>query len=230
MNKQSRAIHQVAVVGLGRFGLTVAKTLFEQGSEVFGIDSHEDLVQRARDVATHCVQATLYDMSVVRELGLNEVDAAVVAIGNDQEMSIVSTALLAEAGVPYVVARAYSQLHGTILSRVGAHRVVYPEVHGGRALAHTLRAPEIIDYLALGPDAGISTVHAPATWFGRSLAELRLPERSVCVVLAIQRDQNTIALPPSEERIEEGDVLALLVTESKLGALESWFREPAVRE
>src|SRR3712207_7204041 len=98
------------------------------------------------------MQVELYDPALVRELGLDEVDVAVVAIGADAEASILTTAVLLEAGVRYVVARANSALQGMILERVGAHRVVYPEAETGEALAHSLRAPGITSYVHLGPD------------------------------------------------------------------------------
>src|SRR5947209_6212179 len=150
-----RAVHQVAVIGLGRFGLAVARTLVEQGCEVLGIDREEEAIQRAKDLVTHAVQAELSHGALVRDLGLHEVDAAVVALGTDVEANIFTTTMLLQAGVPYVVARANSPLHGVILERIGAHRVVYPEAESGEAVAHSLRAPGVTAYLALAPDAAI---------------------------------------------------------------------------
>lgn len=218
---------QVAVIGLGRFGLAVTRTLMGQGHAVFGVDKAEDAVQRARDVATHTVQATLYDATVVRALGLNEVDAAIVAIGSAVEANIVATALLLDAGVPHVVARANSTLHGTILTRIGAHRIVYPEAASGESVALTLQAPEAMAHIALGPGTGITTLRAPAEWVGRSLSELRLPERGPLVVLAIQRGEQALAVPGGDERVREGDILALLDEESRLNALP---RRPRPRQ
>lgn len=138
MTKRDRAIQQVAVIGLGRFGLSAAKTLVAQGHEVLGIDCKEEVVQRAKSLVTYAVQAELYNLEVVRELGLHEVDAAIVAIGTDAEANIFTTALLLEAGVRHVIARAHTPLHGSILQRIGAHMVVYPEVASGEVVALNL--------------------------------------------------------------------------------------------
>ncbi len=218
MRRRERSMSHVAVIGLGRFGLTVARTLVAQGHDVLGIDGSEEAVQRAKDMVTHAVQAVLYEATVVRELGLNAVDAAIVALGTDMEANIVSTALLVEAGVPHVVARANSPLHGLILTRVGAHRVVYPEVASGEAVARSLRAPDVTGHLTLGPEMGISTLRAPAGWVGRSVAELRLPEHGAVTILAIQRGSQTLAMPDAV-RVQDGDILALLAHESTLEAL-----------
>ena len=217
--ERDRALRQIAIIGLGRFGTSLAQHLAERGHEVFGIDCEEDAVQRAKDLVTHAMQVELYDPALVRELGLDEVDVAVVAIGADAEASILTTAVLLEAGVRYVVARANSPLHGMILERVGAHRVVYPEAETGESLAHSLRAPGITAYVHLGPDIGIATLRAPEAWIGRSLADLYRAGQYPLVVLVIQRGDETLAEPAPEERIQAGDNLALLVQESKLDDL-----------
>ena len=219
MPERDRVAQQVAIVGLGRFGVAVAWNLYERGHEVFGIDRDEEAVQRAREVVTHGVQAELYDAALVRELGLHEYDAAVVAIGADMEASIVFTAVLVEAGVRHVVARATSPLHGMILGRLGAHEVVYPEAATGEAVAHRLRAPGVSAYIGLGEDVGLGVLHAPAAWSGRRLRDLRLPERGHCVVLAIQRGAETLTGLDADTAIAAGDTLAILTQESKLDEL-----------
>lgn len=217
MNRQHRPMQQVAVIGLGRFGLAVARTLVADGHEVLGIDASEDAVQRSRDVVTHALQAVVYDAARVQELGLHHVDAAVMAIGTDMEANIVGAALLVEAGIPYVVARANSPLHGLILSRVGVHRVVYPEVASGEEIARGLRAPGMTGYIALGPEAGISTVLAPHEWVGQPVGALALSDYRASLVLAIHRTETVLTALSPQERVGEGDVLVLLTYEGGVG-------------
>ena len=219
MPERDRVAQQVAIVGLGRFGVAVAGHLYARGHEVFGIDRDDEMVQRAKDVLTHGVQVELYDAALVRDLGLHEYDAAVVAIGADMEASIVTTAVLVEAGVRHVVARATSPRHGMILGRVGAHEVVYPEAATGEAVAHRLRAPGVSAYIGLGEDIGLGVLHAPDIWAGRSLGDLRLPERGHCVVLAIQRGAETLTGLGADATIAAGDTLAILTQESQLDEL-----------
>jgi trk system potassium uptake protein TrkA len=216
MFERDSALRQVAVIGLRRFGLTVARVMAERGHEVLGIDRDEEAVQQAKDVVTHAIQAEIVDEDLVRELGLGEVDVAVVAIGDDVEASIFVTALLVDAGVPLVAARANSKLHGKILERVGADRVIYPEHESGVALAQSLRATNLTAYIELGPDIGISRLDVPQAWVGHALADLRLERGLPFVVLVIQRGDETIAEPSPDERLRAGDVLVLLCQESKL--------------
>lgn len=220
MLERDRSIQQFAVIGLGRFGLAVAKTLADRGHEVLGIDRVEEAVQHAKDLVTHAVQAELYDSTIVHELGLPEVDAAIVAIGDDVEANIFSTALLLEAGVPHVIARANSPLHALILERVGAHRIVYPEGESGETVARGLRAPGVTEHIELTPNIGISKLRAPSAWCGHTLDELRLSEADpTFIALVIQRGKQTLSLPDPDEQIQAGDVLAILAQESKLDEL-----------
>ena len=220
MPERDRSLLQVAVIGLDRFGLAAAETLAKHGHEVLGVDRDEEAVHHAKDVVTHAVQAELYDLAVVRELGLDEVDAAIVAIGDDVEANIFSTALLLEAGLPRVVARAGSPLHAMILTRVGAHQVVYPEADSGVAVARGLRAPGITEHIDLAPNIGISRLRAPDASCGHTLDELRLTrEDPSFVALVIQRGAETITFPGPDDRIEVGDTLAILAQENKLDEL-----------
>ncbi|MFN8511246.1 MAG: TrkA family potassium uptake protein [Chloroflexia bacterium] len=216
MFERDSALRQVAVIGLGRFGLTVARIMADRGHEVLGIDCEEEAVQQAKDVVTHAIQAEIVDEGLVRELGLGEVDVAVVAIGDDVEASIFVTALLVDAGVPLVAARASSHLHGKILERIGADRVIYPEHESGVALAQSLRANNLTAYIELGPDIGISRLDTPKAWVGRRLADLQLERGLPFVVLVIQRGDETIAEPQADEVLRAGDALILLCQESKL--------------
>jgi trk system potassium uptake protein len=207
---------QFAVIGLGRFGMVVAQTLADRGHEVLGVDREEEPVQTARELVTHAIQADLTDEAVLRELGLAEVDAAVVAIGDDVEASIFVTALLVEGGVPHVAARANSHLHGHILRRVGATRIIYPEQESGAALAQHLRAPDVTDYFALGAGIGVARLNAPRAWIGRTLDEVRQSPPNPSLVLAIQRGEETIAEPAPGEQVRDGDVLVLLCPDNNL--------------
>ncbi len=220
MYERDRLVQQVAVIGLGRFGLAVGRTLSQWGHEVYGIDCEEEEVEHAKDELTHVVQAELYDVADVKELGLDEVDVAVVAIGADIEASILTTTLLLEAGVRRVMTRATTLLHGIILQRVGAHDVIYPEQASGEMLARRLRAPGITEHIELSSEIGINKLHAPDEWVGHTLDELRLSAADPAfVALVIQRGEETISAPSPDERIQKGDVLAILCQESKLDEL-----------
>ena len=216
MFERDSALKQVVVIGLGRFGLTVARAMTARGHEVLGIDRDEAAVQEARDLVTHAIQAEITDAALVQELGLGEVDIAVVAIGDDTEASIFVTALLSEAGVPLVAVRANSRLHGLILGRVGANRIIYPEQESGEALAQSLRATNLTGYLELAPDLGISRLTVPSAWVGRTSGEVQREQATPFVILVIQRGAETVAEPGVDERLREGDVLVLLCQESKL--------------
>jgi trk system potassium uptake protein TrkA len=199
---------QVVVVGLGRFGTAVAETLSEIGHEVLAIDTNHKHVQEISDAVTHAVQGDGTDAETLSELGAGEFDTGIVAVG-DIEQSILNTVQLKRLGVPYVIAKAKEDLHGTILEKIGADRIVYPEREVGVRLAHSFTMPNVIDYMSLGPDYSISKLEPPETYIGKSVGELGLGDRHQVALMMIQRSAQVVINPGPEERIQVEDLLVI---------------------
>jgi trk system potassium uptake protein TrkA len=199
---------QVVVVGLGRFGTAVAKTFSEIGHEVLAIDTNHKHVQEISDVVTHAVQGDGADAETLSDLGAGEFDTGIVAV-SDLEQSILITVQLRRMGVPYVIAKAKEELHGSILEKIGVDRVVYPEREVGEQLAHSFTVPNVVDYMSLGPDYGVSKLEPPEQFVGRTVGELRLSERFKVTLMMIQRSAQVVINPGPEERIERQDLLVI---------------------
>ena len=152
---------QFAVIGLGRFGVSVARTLFKGGYEVLAIDSNEERVQKISSEVTHVVQADTTDENALKALGIRNFDVVVVAIGEDVQANVLTTLLLKELGVNYIVAKAKNELHGKMLEKIGADRVVYPERDMGQRVAHNLVSTNVLDYIELSPDLSLVEVTTP---------------------------------------------------------------------
>ena len=219
---------QVVVIGAGRFGSSVAVELFQAGNDVLVIDLVEEKVQALRDSVTYAVRADATNVEVLRELGVPNFEVGVVAIGSDIQASILTTVLLKDLGVSYVVARAVNDLHGRTLQRVGADLVVYPEKEMGERVAHVLLNPGVLDYMSVAQDFGISKVRPPETMIGRTLEEANLGgprDRYRLVVLAIRRGREYILLPSKDEVLEPGDVLVVAGRTEHLASLHEKARE-----
>ena len=160
---------QFLVVGLGRFGGALAEDLIAHGHEVLGVDASPKLVQSYAQKLTHVVEADSTDAEAMRQLGAADFETAVVAIGTEVEASILTTSVLVDLGVPRIVAKAISEPHGKILSRVGAHRVVFPERDMGLRVARSLAGRDVIDYMELDPGFVLLETTAPPELVGKSL-------------------------------------------------------------
>lgn len=202
---------QVAVIGLGRFGTSVALTLHDAGHEVLAIDKDENCVQAISSRVTHAVQADGTNEAVLTELGIGEFQTAVVAMGSAIESSVLCTILLRKLGVAYVIARADHDLHGSILERIGANRVVYPEHEMGRRVAHGVELPGVQDYMPLAKGYGISKLMAHKYLVGSTLVQLGFGPsgKAEIAVLLIQRGEDVLIAPDMGEKVEVGDVLVL---------------------
>ena len=211
---------QIAVLGLGRFGASVARTLVEQGHEVLGIDADADLVDQFSDLLTHTMVADCTDEAALRSLGLRNMDAAVVAIGHDVQASILATVLLKEIGVPLVVAKAAGDLHGRTLAKVGADKVVYPERDMGARVAHSLLTGAVTDYIELSPEITIMEMAAPERIVGKTLRDLNLRARFGLNVMAIKKGEQINAAPLATDGVDSGDVLVLLGSNDSVRRLE----------
>jgi len=202
---------QVAVIGLGRFGASLVTTLYDAGHEVLAIDNDEKRVQEIASTATHAVQADGTNEAVLTELGIGEFQTVVVAMGAAIESSVLCTILLRKLGVPYVIARADHDLHGSILERIGANRVVYPEHEMGRRVAHGVELPGVQDYMPLIKGYGMSKLMAHKYLVGSTLGELGFGPsgKAEIAVLLVQRGDDMLVAPDMGEKVQVGDVLIL---------------------
>ncbi|HEY8486933.1 MAG TPA: TrkA family potassium uptake protein [Limnochordales bacterium] len=214
-----RRTRQFAVIGLGRFGTSVAVTLYRLGHEVLAVDRSEQRVQEVAAEVTHAVQADGTDEAAMRSLGLRNVDVVVVGIG-DVESSILCTSLAKSMGVPHVVAKATSELHGRVLERVGADRVIYPERDMGVRVAHNLVSGNLIDYIELAPGYSIVEVVAREPFAGRNLRELDLRAKYGIHVLALRRGDQIVVAPGGDAVIQPGDILVAMGEDERLEELE----------
>ncbi|ACL69919.1 potassium channel family protein [Halothermothrix orenii] len=211
---------QFVVVGLGRFGSSVARTLAESGYNVLAIDNDEERVQELSNEVTHAVEADATDEEALRTLGVRNFDVAVVSIGDNVHANILSTLILKELGVPYVVTKAKDSLHGKILTKVGADRIVYPERDMGVRIAHNLTSSNVLDYLEFAPDYSIVEIIASPEMVGKSLAQLELRSKYGVNVMAIKRGKNLNITPGANDKILEGDVLIVMGKNENLDKLK----------
>lgn len=199
-----------AVIGLGRFGMSVARTLSELGHEVLAIDVDDEKVQRIAPTVTHAMVADVTDIESMRAAGVRNVDVAVITVGSEVKSSIVGTMVLKELGVKTVVAKANDDLHGKVLERLGAERVVYPERDGGSRLARVLTSTNIIDQIDLDPTYSIVEMIAPSSITGKTLAGANIRARFGVYIMAIRSGDKMLVAPGADDVIHEGDVVVAI--------------------
>ena len=213
---------QFAVIGMGRVGTSLVKTLDHLGHDVLGIDRDEDLIQDlSMELPTvHLIATDATEGAVLRDLGLEHFDGAAVVIGEDIQASVLVTLILKDLGVPLVISRANSPLHARVLERVGADHVIQPEKEFGEFLARRMSSPGILDYLELGQDEALVEMKVPHEWVGKSLAELNLHRKKGLTVLAIKGEGREGVIPRPETPLQKGDVLVVGGTKQKLDRLD----------
>ena len=218
---------RVTVVGLGRFGLSVARTLHELHYEVTAIDRDERVVQEASGFVVLAAQGDGTDETLLRSLQVERSSVAIVAQGSHLETSVLATLVLKRIGVPWVVAKATTELRGEVLRRGGADRVIFPERDAGVRLAHTLGVPRIDDYISLSPTTGVAKFAAPPNLTGRTLAEAHRTGGANLSTLALKRGRHLITTPALTERIERGDELIVVGPDAEIEAfVEAGLDDP----
>ncbi|ABZ84358.1 k+ uptake transporter trka family protein [Heliomicrobium modesticaldum Ice1] len=209
-----------AVIGLGRFGTSVAKTLCRMGYEVLAIDSSEERINEVAHFVTHAVQADAEDEEVLKKLGIRNFDTVIVAIGSDVQANILVTVILKDMGVRHVVAKAQNDLHGKVLTKVGADQVVYPERDMGVRVAHALVTSTVMDYLELSPVHSLVEIRSPERLVGQTLGKADLRARCGITVIAIRKGNDVIASPGADTLIEQGDILVAVGSNDDLSRFE----------
>jgi trk system potassium uptake protein TrkA len=204
----AKASREFVVIGLGRFGGGLAATLVGMGHEVLGIDADPRIVQGLSGVLTHVVEADSTSEEAMRQLGVTEFSTAVVAIGTDLEASILTTGVLVDLGVERIVAKAVTEPHGRILTRIGAHKVVFPERDMGIRVGHSL-AGSILDYFELDPGFALVETTAPRELVGKTLADAEVRKRYGVTVVCIKPASGSFTYATPETVVQEGDVLVV---------------------
>lgn len=212
---------QILIIGLGQFGMSLARTLSEKGAEVLAVDVRKDLVEEATDFVTEAMVLNATDEAELARLQPEHRDCSVCAIGDDsKEASIICTALLRQMGAPWVIARANDMMHKRILQLVGAHLVVNPEQEFGKRFANRLIYRHVVAEMPLGDDLHITEISVQPSMVGKNLKELALPKKFGVMVVAIRRGTPSRVLQPSPaDPLQAGDNLVIVSNEAAIPKL-----------
>ncbi|MGI6153889.1 MAG: potassium channel family protein [Christensenellaceae bacterium] len=211
---------QFVVIGLGRFGESIARTLIEQKAEVLVVDQDEEKVNQAISYATHAIQMDATDEQALKSLGIRNFDVACVCMGDIQNSVLISL-LCKEQGVPYVLAKVRSEIHSKLLDKVGVDRAVFPEREMGIRVAHNLLSPGILDFIELSPDYGIAELDVPELWANKSIVETDFRKRYGLNIVAIRHDDNDINVNPEpKDIILPGDTLIVIGSEEQIAKVD----------
>ena len=201
-----------AIIGLGRFGGSICRTLIESGQEVLAIDSNEDRVNEYMNIATHAVVGNAQDEMTLKSLGIRNFDHVIVAIGEDIQASILVTLMVKEMGVPNVLAKAQNEYHARVLEKIGADRVVHPERDMGIRIAHNLVSKNILDYVELSDDYSLAEIRVSnPKFFNKTLLELNFRQRFGLTVVGIRRVNGKVVVSQTaDEIVQQNDNLLVI--------------------
>jgi len=207
------------VIGLGRFGSAVAKTLYDLGYEVLAIDKDEGLVQDISQNVTHAIAADAVDEGVLKSLGVRNFQVAIVALGSDMQSSILVTLMLKEMGIENIIAKVQSEMHAKVLDKVGADRVVFPERDMGIRVANNLAISNILDCIEISPEYSVVEIVPPENWVGKTLAQLDIRKRKGINVIAIKHNDKVNISPGADEIISREDILVVVGNNAVINGL-----------
>jgi len=212
---------QFLVIGLGRFGTSVAHTLSEEGHSVVGIDTSEDRIQRVSEEITDVIKCDATDADILDTMGVSDYEAIIVCIGEKYiQNSILVTLILKEKGAKKIIAKASTKTQGRVLSKVGADTIVYPEKDMGEKVARSLISSNILDFLEVSPDISIIEIPAPDFLVGKNLIELNLRHKYGVTIISIKNGKNEIIAPPDVSyRFAKDDILILIGKNKQLKKL-----------
>ena len=211
---------EFVVFGVGKFGLSVAKTLADNGCQVMAVDSEQSKVEEIANEVTYAVCTDVTDADAIHSLGIRNFDGAIVAIGENLEASVLVTIISKEMGIPFVLAKAQTELQAKVLKKVGADKIIFPEKESGTRLAKNLLSSGFVDIIELTNDVSMIEMDVKAEWVGKNLLELNLRKKYGINVVAILQGKNvTINIDP-EKPLTASMELVVIVQTSKLGKLK----------
>lgn len=212
---------QYLIIGCGRFGESVAKTLIGLGNNVLVVDSNEKVIQNISNDVTHAVIASGTDEISLKSIGISNFDVGIVAIGTDIEASTLATLILKEAGIKYIVAKANSQIHAKLLYKLGADRVVFPEQEMGKRVANNLIANNLLDYIELSSEYNIMEISILDSWKNKSIKTLDMRAKYGINIMAIKNLEDINIAPGPDYIIKEKDILVVIGHKDQLNKIKA---------
>ena len=219
--ERKMAKKEYVVFGLGRFGRSVAVTLADSGCEVLVVDDNEGKIQEIAEYVTFAIKADVTDAEVLASLGISNFDGAIVAIGENLEASVMVTILAKEMGIPYVLAKAQSEIHAKVLKKVGADMVVYPEKETGIRIANNLLMGNFFDAVELSSTFSMMELDVLDSWAGHSLRELNLRAKYKINVIGLKRENRLDINPDADMPLQKNDVVVIIGRNEVLNKLAS---------
>ncbi|TAA73526.1 potassium channel family protein [Planococcus salinarum] len=211
---------QIVVIGLGRFGSSVCRELYQLGHEVLALDMDPEKVEDVTEFASQATVADATDKSQLKALGVRNFDQAIIAIGDDLQASVLCTLMLKEIGLEKVWVKARDMQHKRILEKVGADRVIQPEYEMGIRTAHHINSEKVVDYIDLSKDYSIVEMAATEKVTGKSLLQLDIRVKFNCIILAVKRGEDVNIAPHPTDVVREGDILVVMGHRNDLKKLE----------
>ena len=208
------------VIGLGKFGAQAARCLCQLGCEVLAMDTNAELVQHVANDVTQAVVADAKDKEVLKTLGAGDFECAIVAIGDDLSNSVLATMNLKELGVPYIVCKASDETHRQVLMKLGADKVVIPEMEHANRLAKNLSSQNVLDYIELSEEYAIIEVPSPKSWQGKTLKELNVRAKLGVNIIAVKREGQINVSPAADFVIHPNDIMVVLGDTAALKAVQ----------
>lgn len=208
--KKNNKKKQYVVIGLDRFGRSVAMTLESNGCMVLAIDNDQKKINQISEYVTSAICLDITDEESTKELGLKNFDAAIISFASNLEAATLATMFIKEEGVPYVIAEAYDRVQGRVLEKVGVDKVVYSESEMGVHLANSLAFDRLIDTIELSSDYTIAELELPSSWIGKNLIELNLRKKFDVNVIALKRDNHIDITPVADMPLKKGDILMII--------------------
>ena len=211
---------QIAVLGMGRFGKSIALSLSDMGADVMAVDANPTVLEKIADKVTFAIEADLKNAESITGTGIENMDVVVVAMGSDLTASITSVMAAKEVGVPFVMAKAADDRMGAILEKVGADKVIYPEEETGVRTARTLMSDSFMDYFDIDKNLCMLEMHPKEDWIGKNLIELNLREKFRANVVAVKDDTGMHSFVDPNRPLEKGDELLVLLEKTDLKKLQ----------
>lgn len=216
-------LKQIVIIGLGKFGMSVAKLLSKYDYDVLAIDDSESLIEEVVPFVTRAIKLNALDSEALKSVGIKNFDIAIIGIGDNIESSLMIALTLKELAIPNIIAKSRDEKHTKLLEMIGVNKIVQPEIDSAIRLVNTLTTTYIKDKMELSKDYSMIEIETPKIWVGKSFSELALRQKHSINVVCVKRNSEVI-FPTANYKLDENDLLLVMASNKELGILDSLYK------